>query len=77
MAMAIGGNIVTAWSWFGVNMLSIGLHSYGFTESGLLWLLAWVGFNLGIIGVSAVVPEKTRDDDTRGGPPPPLPSGAS
>ena len=27
--LAIGGNIVTAWSWFGVNELDIGLHSYG------------------------------------------------
>ena len=34
MALAIGGNIVTAWSWFGVNLLGIGLHSYGFTEGG-------------------------------------------
>ena len=36
---AIGGNIVTAWSWFGTNQLGIGLHSYGFT-SGVLMLLA-------------------------------------
>src|SRR5262249_23654664 len=30
---AIFGNVVTSWSWFGVNMLGIGLHSYGFTEA--------------------------------------------
>jgi ABC-type transport system involved in cytochrome c biogenesis permease subunit len=36
---AIGGNIITAWSWFGTNQLGIGLHSYGFT-SGVLMLLA-------------------------------------
>ena len=41
MALAICGNIVTAWSWFGVNLLGVGLHSYGFTDSGFLWL---VGF---------------------------------
>jgi ABC-type transport system involved in cytochrome c biogenesis permease subunit len=35
----IGGNIITAWSWFGTNQLGIGLHSYGFT-SGVLMLLA-------------------------------------
>lgn len=34
MILAIGGNIVTAWSWFGVNLLGVGLHSYGFTEGG-------------------------------------------
>ena len=32
MILALFGNIVTAWSWFGVNMLGIGLHSYGFMD---------------------------------------------
>lgn len=42
MVMAVFGNIVTAWSWFGVNLLNVGLHSYGFTESGAFWLgLFW------------------------------------
>ena len=36
--LAIGGNIVTSWSWFGVNELGVGLHSYGFTEGVLLYL---------------------------------------
>ena len=27
--LAIGGNIVTTWSWFGVNELGVGLHAYG------------------------------------------------
>ena len=40
---AIGGNIVTSWSWFGVNMLGIGLHSYGFTAAAFKWLLLFVG----------------------------------
>lgn len=31
-------NIVVAFSWFGVNLLNIGLHSYGFT-SGAFWNL--------------------------------------
>ncbi|MFN9367785.1 MAG: cytochrome c biogenesis protein, partial [Planctomycetia bacterium] len=39
---AIGGNIVTAWSWFGTNQLSIGLHSYGFTSGVLMLLAAYV-----------------------------------
>ncbi|HUE72701.1 MAG TPA: cytochrome c biogenesis protein CcsA [Pirellulaceae bacterium] len=33
--LAIGGNVITAWSWFGVNELGIGLHSYGFTDGVL------------------------------------------
>jgi ABC-type transport system involved in cytochrome c biogenesis permease subunit len=28
--LAVFGNCITAWSWFGTNQLSIGLHNYGF-----------------------------------------------
>ena len=48
---AIGGNIVTSWSWFGVNMLGIGLHSYGFTEAAFKWLLLFVVSQLAFIGL--------------------------
>ncbi len=44
--LAIGGNIVTAWSWFGVNELGAGLHSYGFTEGRLLYLAWFVALNI-------------------------------
>ncbi|TWU59351.1 Cytochrome c biogenesis protein CcsA [Rubripirellula tenax] len=44
--LAIGGNIVTAWSWFGTNELGIGLHSYGFTSGVLMWLSLFVGIQL-------------------------------
>jgi ABC-type transport system involved in cytochrome c biogenesis permease subunit len=33
--LAVVGNIAVSWSWFGVNELGIGLHSYGFTEGVL------------------------------------------
>jgi ABC-type transport system involved in cytochrome c biogenesis permease subunit len=46
---AIGGNIVTSWSWFGVNMLGIGLHSYGFTDAAFEWLMMFVISQLGLI----------------------------
>ena len=39
MAMAIFGNIITSFSWFGVNMLGVGLHSYGFMDKAF-WALA-------------------------------------
>ena len=42
MNLAIFGNIVTSWSWFGVNMLGVGLHSYGFIDAAFWWLLAFV-----------------------------------
>jgi len=51
MNMAIVGNIVTSWSWFGVNMLSIGLHSYGFMDSAFWWLMAFVGSQLLLIAL--------------------------
>jgi ABC-type transport system involved in cytochrome c biogenesis permease subunit len=41
MQMLVFGNIVTSWSWFGTNLLGVGLHSYGFTESGFFWLCAF------------------------------------
>jgi len=40
--LAIFGNIVTAWSWFGTNMYGVGLHSYGHMESGQPWLIGFV-----------------------------------
>ena len=41
MVMAVFGNIVCSFSWFGVNLLGIGLHSYGFTEKGFYWLISF------------------------------------
>jgi ABC-type transport system involved in cytochrome c biogenesis permease subunit len=51
MNMAIAGNIVTAWSWFGTNMLNIGLHSYGFTDAAFRWLMLFVASQLLLIGL--------------------------
>lgn len=48
-ALAVGGNIVTAWSWFGVNMLGVGLHSYGFMSGAVLWLGLFVASQFAII----------------------------
>ena len=42
MVMALFGNVVTAFSWFGVNMLGVGLHSYGFMDKALPWLAAFI-----------------------------------
>ena len=49
--LAIGGCIVTTWSWFGVNQLGIGLHSYGFTEGVLKALLISSAVFLGLITI--------------------------
>jgi hypothetical protein len=39
MNLTIFGNVVTAFSWFGTNMLGVGLHSYGFMDAAFLWLV--------------------------------------
>jgi ABC-type transport system involved in cytochrome c biogenesis permease subunit len=54
MALAIAGNIITAWSWFGVNMLGIGLHSYGFMSAAFTWLMLFVVSQLALIGFAAL-----------------------
>jgi len=51
MALALCGNIVTAWSWFGTNLLGVGLHSYGFTDSGFLWMIGFAASQLFCIGL--------------------------
>jgi cytochrome c biogenesis factor len=49
MNLAVFGNIVTAFSWFGVNMLGIGLHSYGFMDAAFKWLMLFIGSQVAII----------------------------
>ncbi len=47
--LAIFGNVITAWSWFGTNMLGIGLHSYGFMDAAFKWLMLFVGSQVALI----------------------------
>ncbi len=54
LALAVLGNIVAAWAWFGVNMLGVGLHSYGFMEQGWLYLIAFATLQL-IISLLAFI----------------------
>ncbi len=60
MSLAIFGNIVTAWSWFGVNMLGVGLHSYGFMDAAFWWLVAFFTSQLALIGLAAIPAGKWR-----------------
>jgi ABC-type transport system involved in cytochrome c biogenesis permease subunit len=46
MAMAIFGNVITSLSWFGVNMLGVGLHSYGFMDKAFWALSAFIASQL-------------------------------
>ena len=55
MALAIWGNIITAWSWFGTNMLPVGLHSYGRMDSAYAWLIGFVLVQL-VLTTTALLP---------------------
>jgi ABC-type transport system involved in cytochrome c biogenesis permease subunit len=52
--LAVFGNIITAWSWFGVNMLGVGLHSYGFMHGALVALLAFIFTQVAIMVVGMI-----------------------
>lgn len=56
MIMAVFGNIVTAWSWFGTNMLGIGLHSYGFMDAAFFWLMAFNVSQLAFMALGGFAP---------------------
>lgn len=60
MNIAIFGNVVTAWSWFGVNMLGVGLHSYGFMDKASKALLAYAAFNVLLIILGAMAPRLAK-----------------
>jgi len=49
--LAVGGNIFVSWSWWGVNALGAGLHSYGFKKGTIQILFAFIAVNLVIIAV--------------------------
>jgi hypothetical protein len=54
MALAIFGNIVTSWSWFGTNMLGVGLHSYGFMDQAFVALVVFVASQLILISMAYI-----------------------
>jgi ABC-type transport system involved in cytochrome c biogenesis permease subunit len=58
-SLAVIGNIVTAWSWFGVNQMGVGLHAYGFTEGRTLVLALFMLSQLAIVA-SALAMDSVR-----------------
>jgi len=64
--LTVFGNVVTSLSWFGVNMLGVGLHSYGFMDQAFGPLLAFVGSQLVIMTIGCVPLEYWRGIKSRG-----------
>jgi hypothetical protein len=56
MAMAILGNVVTSLSWFGVNMLGVGLHSYGFMDRAFWPLSAFLACQVALAALALAPP---------------------
>ncbi len=56
MNLAIFGNIVTCFSWFGVNLLGVGLHSYGFTDTGAEYLVNFILGQCALLGTGLISP---------------------
>ena len=55
--LVVAGNIVTTWSYFGVNELGVGLHSYGASESSTaMWLLTFAASQVALIGLGTCMP---------------------
>jgi ABC-type transport system involved in cytochrome c biogenesis permease subunit len=52
MAMAVFGNVITALSWFGVNMLGVGLHSYGFMDKAFWALSGFCASQIALMGLA-------------------------
>jgi hypothetical protein len=50
MAAAFGGNVI-AFSWWHVNLLGVGLHSYGFTSGIYTALLVYYGLQTTVVGL--------------------------
>ena len=57
MIMALFGNVITSFSWFGVNMLGVGLHSYGFMQKAFPWL---VGFMISQFVLMAIAARRSK-----------------
>ena len=50
--LAVAGNIITTWSYFGVNELGVGLHAYGASEKNTsMWLLIFAASQLALIAL--------------------------
>ncbi len=52
--LTVFGNVITSLSWFGVNMLGVGLHSYGFMEQAFGPLIGFIVSQLAIIALGAI-----------------------
>ncbi len=53
--LAVVGNIITAWSMFGTNLLGVGLHSYGFSKETFYYLVYFAISQLVAIALGLII----------------------
>jgi ABC-type transport system involved in cytochrome c biogenesis permease subunit len=64
MIMAIFGNVVTSFSWFGVNMLGVGLHSYGFMQKAFPWLCGFMLSQFALMAIAGMPLQRWQSSRT-------------
>jgi ABC-type transport system involved in cytochrome c biogenesis permease subunit len=75
--MSVFGNIVVSLSWFGVNMLGVGLHSYGFMDQAFGTLMAFIASQLVVMGLGLIPQRYWRGIRARAANVPAKPANAS
>jgi hypothetical protein len=51
---AVFGGMIVAFSWWGVNLLGVGLHSYGFTSGAMFGLMVFYGIETLVLLVGGI-----------------------
>lgn len=64
MVMTLFGNVITSFSWFGVNMLGVGLHSYGFMNKAVPWLVGFMVSQLALMAIASMPLHRWRSFQT-------------
>jgi ABC-type transport system involved in cytochrome c biogenesis permease subunit len=74
--LAIFGNIITVWSFFGTNQLGVGLHAYGAMGATVVNLIVFIGLMIFFIGCGLLPADSWKSgygaEAAKG--PPPLPA---
>ena len=65
MMLAVGGTVIATVSWIGVNMMGVGLHSYGFMSREFGWLALFVASQLAVIGLGVLPARYWRSREPR------------
>ena len=65
--LAVFGNVITTWSYFGTNQLGVGLHAYGFMDSAVFWILFFCATQMVVIGLGLLPTKFWRSFADTGG----------